>query len=103
MNPELQLHKTQDIIHIWLYFVLIPLIIGIIAGSVVAKFRPHALKLTLMIITFVNFIVFAFALLIQQNQDKPQLAIIITIITTIIMNISAIISYKITTIMIEKK
>lgn len=89
-----QLDKTQAITHFWLYFVLMPLIIGAVVGIITAKFRPHSIKITLIITSTISIIFLLVVLLTLQGQGIPQLAIMITIVTIIIMNISAIISHK---------
>jgi hypothetical protein len=89
-----QLDKTQALIHFWLYFVLMPFIIGAIVSAIAAKVKPHSIKLTLMITSTISIIFLAIVLLTLQSQGIPQLAIMIAIVTIIIMNISALISHK---------
>jgi hypothetical protein len=90
-----KLDKVQALTHFWLYFVLMPFIIGVIIGAITAKFRPYSLKLTILITSTISLVFLVVVLLTLQSQGIPQLAIMITIVSIIIMTISALISYKI--------
>ena len=90
-----QLDKTQALTHFGLYFVLMPFIIGVIVGAITARVKPHSLKSTLMITSTISLVFLIVVLLTLQSQGIPQLAIMITIVSIIIMTISALISHKI--------
>jgi hypothetical protein len=90
----MKLDNTQPITFFWSYFVIIPLLIGVVVGSITAKVKPNSLKLTLMITAAISLVFLVIVLLTLQNQAIPLLAIMITVVSIIIMNASAVISHK---------
>lgn len=102
IKMEIELIKKQAIMHIGLYFVLIPMVIGILVGGIVGKFKPYALKLTLIITTAINSMYLITIFLTSKGQDKPHIAIIVVVVTTVISNISAVISHKVTCKILKK-
>jgi len=96
VKMEAELIKKQAIMHIGLYFILIPIVIGILIGAIVAKFKPYALKLTLMIATTVSIMYVIVITLTSKSLDKPHIVIIVSVGCIVISNISAVISHKIT-------
>ncbi len=102
VKMEVELIKKQAIMHIGLYFILIPLVIGILTGAIVGKFKSYALKLTLIITTAINSMYLITIFLTSKGQDKPHIAIIVVVVTTVISNISAVISHKVTCKILNK-
>ncbi|HEY2422326.1 MAG TPA: hypothetical protein VGI04_12995 [Neobacillus sp.] len=90
----MKLDNTQPITFFWLYFVILPILIGVVVGSITAKVKPNSLRLTLMITAAISLVFLVIVLLTLQNQAIPLLAIMITVVSIIIMNASAVISHK---------
>lgn len=102
VKMEVELIKKQAIMHIGLYFILIPMVIGSLIGAIVGKFKPYALKLTLIITTAINSLYLIAIFLTFKDQSKPYIAVIVVIVTTVISNISAMISHKVTCKILKK-
>lgn len=103
MASVVYLDKTQVIIQLLLYNIVLPLIFGFVIGSITGKMKPHAIKLPLLITAVMSLIFFSLTLMTLQNQSIPALAIILTIVIIIIVNGSAIVSHKLVSKMVENK
>jgi hypothetical protein len=75
--------------------IVLPAIAGIAVGTITARIKPYVLKLTLVTMAIVSIVFLVFNLITLQNQSLPVLAIILTCISIVIMNASAVISHKI--------
>jgi hypothetical protein len=95
MTPTFQLDKSHAIIQFLLNVIVLPGIAGILVGSITTRVKPYGLKLTLVTMAIVSIIFLVFNLVSLQNQALPLLAIILTGISIVIMNASAVISHKI--------
>jgi prepilin signal peptidase PulO-like enzyme (type II secretory pathway) len=94
MDPIFQLEKSHAIIQFLLNVIVLPGIAGIVVGSITARIKPYTLKLTLITMASISIIFLVFNLITLQNQSLPILAIILTGISIVIMNATAIISHK---------
>jgi hypothetical protein len=103
MTPNFQLDKSYAVMQLLLNVIVFPGIVGIVVGSITARIKPYALKLTLVTMAIVNIIFLVFNLITLQNQSLPVLAIILTGVSIVIMNGLAVISYKILGKMVVRK
>lgn len=103
MAPIVYLDKAHVIIQLLLYVIVLPLIFGVVIGSITGKMKPHATKMTLLITAVISLIFFSLILMTLQNQSIPALAIILTVVIIIIVNGSAIVSHKLVSKKVEKK
>ena len=99
----MDLDKTQAIIQLLLYVIMLPLIFGFVVGLITGRIKPHAFKLTLLITGIVSLVFFVVMLMTLQNQSIPALAIFLTLAIIIVFNSSAIVSHKLASKMVEKE
>jgi hypothetical protein len=56
MVPVVHLDKTQVIIQLLLYVIVLPLICGFVIGSITGKMKPRSVKLPLLITAVMSII-----------------------------------------------